>query len=162
MSDVNLNDAIGLINTIEDNLPRWRAWFPNELSGVEVTRRDLLALAACAKAYLVKAGHFPEASDEIQLKACGQITSLDLELYGFRQSASNPSLAWCRRFETDTFGTGCELRLLADDDGWIVEVWNWQGDEPANVEQRVALPRLLTELVDLVDLVRIFSKGEQA
>ena len=49
MSDVNLNDAIGLINTIEDNLPRWRAWFPNELSGVEVTRRDLLALAACAK-----------------------------------------------------------------------------------------------------------------
>jgi hypothetical protein len=84
------------------------------------------------------------------------IEHLDLELQGFTLSGG-PSRAWCRRFETGIFGTRCELRFLPDDDGWIVEVWNWQDDEPANVEQRAALPRLLTELVDLVDLVRIFE-----
>ena len=87
------------------------------------------------------------------------ITALDLELQGFRES-SGPSRAWCRRFETGVFGTRCELRFLPDDDGWIVEVWNWQDDEPGSVEQRAALPRVLTELVDLMDLVRIFEQAK--
>lgn len=94
------------------------------------------------------------------MTSTNQITALDLELCGFRQSIG-PSQAWCRRFDTGDYGTQCELRFLPDDDGWIVEVWNWQDDEPPNVEQRVALPRLLTELVDLVDLVRIFGEESE-
>lgn len=90
------------------------------------------------------------------MTATNNITTLDLELYGFRE-ADRPPGAWCRRFKTEVFGSHCELRFLPDDDGWIVEVWNWQDDEPANVELRVALPRVLTELVDLTDLVRIFE-----
>lgn len=94
------------------------------------------------------------------MKTTNQIEALDLELCGFRQSIG-PSQAWCRRFDTGVDGTQCELRFLPDDDGWIVEVWNWQDDEPGSVEQRVALPRLLTDLADLTDLLRIFQPAKE-
>lgn len=58
MSELTEQDARDLIESVDRNLKRWVAWFPNEMTEVEVPRRQLLALkyfaeiglkAACEK-----------------------------------------------------------------------------------------------------------------
>lgn len=49
MSDEQRKRAAELIASVERQLPRWVAWFGNELSEVDVPRADLLALVALAK-----------------------------------------------------------------------------------------------------------------
>jgi hypothetical protein len=44
-----LERAKNLVKTIDTNLDRWRAWFPNEESAVDVPRADLLALKEYAE-----------------------------------------------------------------------------------------------------------------
>ncbi|MCC7422084.1 MAG: hypothetical protein IT428_17535 [Planctomycetaceae bacterium] len=41
-----------LLDTVDRNLKRWRAWFPSEDSSVEVARSDLLILCDIAKVWL--------------------------------------------------------------------------------------------------------------
>jgi hypothetical protein len=41
--------AAEVCRRIRDRLPKWRAWFPDEGSMVEVPRRELLALVAAAE-----------------------------------------------------------------------------------------------------------------
>jgi hypothetical protein len=48
-ADNNTVDVAELINYIESRLPKWRLWFPNEGSTVEVERRQLLALVEAVK-----------------------------------------------------------------------------------------------------------------
>ena len=44
--------ASKLLATIDRELPRWRAWFPNEGSHVEVPRADLLVFAEIVRSVL--------------------------------------------------------------------------------------------------------------
>lgn len=48
-----------IIAGIERQLPKWRAWFPDEQSGVEIPRRDLLMLVEAAKRGLVAKEKLP-------------------------------------------------------------------------------------------------------
>lgn len=50
--------AEGLIQTINRSLSKWRTWFPNEQSMVEVPRADLLALKKYAEIGLRSTKHF--------------------------------------------------------------------------------------------------------
>lgn len=40
----NRDVVISLIKYIKSQLPKWRKWFPNEDSEVEISRRDLMLL----------------------------------------------------------------------------------------------------------------------
>jgi hypothetical protein len=44
MSDKDMADE--LVKVVENNLTKWKVWFPNKSSGVEVPRDQLLALIA--------------------------------------------------------------------------------------------------------------------
>lgn len=49
MAEAMQDAAVRTIETVEQNLPKWRTWFPNEESSVEIQRRDLLAMIHFAK-----------------------------------------------------------------------------------------------------------------
>lgn len=42
-----------IILSIEDQVPKWVKWFPNEMSEVEIPRHDLLLLVKMAKIAMV-------------------------------------------------------------------------------------------------------------
>lgn len=48
MSDAEVS-AAEVCKRVRDRLPKWRVWFPDEGSMVEIPRRELLALVAAAE-----------------------------------------------------------------------------------------------------------------
>lgn len=85
-----------------------------------------------------------------------EISETILLSWGFRRSSGPLAYFW-RRFPTGIDGSRCEMRFLPDEEGWIVEIWNWITDEIPGVRSRIAFPRLLTSLQDLSDLIRLFD-----
>lgn len=61
--DVTEQDARDLIATVARNQKRWEAWFPNADSGVDVSRRQLLALIYFAEIGLRTATTQPTPAD---------------------------------------------------------------------------------------------------
>lgn len=57
--------AVRLVLVVDANLPKWRAWFPDEESSVEVPRANLLALTAAARAWLNLTDPEGEAVDNV-------------------------------------------------------------------------------------------------
>lgn len=80
------------------------------------------------------------------------ITAEGLLLLGFRRDDSHGHPVYCREVPDDVEGCHTELRLIPEADGFTAEIHNWQtedGERACDVNQRVALPRKLTQYVDL-------------
>jgi hypothetical protein len=92
--------ATKIIELVNRNLAKWRSWFPNEESEVDVPRADLLALITLANAYLAQhPSDGDEAVTEDWLKTIGFDEKLIMELQGKWSLIAYTSSNWCLYIE---------------------------------------------------------------